>query len=68
VIEVNEVQFFQTKMGRQFFETTMPELVRQLHRMNDLLALGVELMEKNGMANDGGGTTGGATSTTGSKK
>lgn len=43
---MNEIQFFQTKIGRQFYEVTMPELVRQLHRMNDLLALGVELMEK----------------------
>jgi hypothetical protein len=51
---MNEFQFFQTKIGRQFYEVTMPELVRQLHRMNDLLALGIELMEKNGMAKDDG--------------
>ena len=43
---MNEVQFFQTKMGRQFFEVTMPELVRQIHRLNDMLALVVEMQEK----------------------
>ena len=31
------VQFFQTRMGRQFYEHTMPELVRQLERLNELL-------------------------------
>jgi hypothetical protein len=30
-------QFFQTAMGRTFYEKTMPELVRQLIRLNDLL-------------------------------
>lgn len=40
------VQFFETRIGRQYYEVTLPELVRQLHRLNDLLALGVEQMEK----------------------
>lgn len=31
------VQFFQTRMGRQFYEATMPELVKQLQRLNELL-------------------------------
>lgn len=31
------VEFFQTRMGRQFYEHTMPELVRQLARLNELL-------------------------------
>jgi len=43
---MSEVQFFQTKAGRQFFEVTMPELVRQITRLNDMLALAVELMEE----------------------
>lgn len=30
-------QFHQTRMGQRFFEHTMPELVRQLTRLNDLL-------------------------------
>jgi hypothetical protein len=29
-----EVQFFQTAMGRTFFEYTMPELVRELKKLN----------------------------------
>jgi len=32
-----DVQFFQTRMGQRFYEGTMPELVRQLTRLNDLL-------------------------------
>lgn len=44
------VQFFETRMGRQYYEVTLPELVRQLHRLNDLLALGVEQMEKQSRA------------------
>ena len=43
---MSEIQFYQTKMGRQFYEVTMPELVRQIHRLNDMLALAVELMEE----------------------
>lgn len=43
-------QFFETRIGRQYYEVTLPELVRQLHRLNDLLALGVEQMEKHGRA------------------
>ena len=31
------VEFFQTRMGRQFFDGTMPELVKQLTRLNELL-------------------------------
>ncbi|ABF89282.1 hypothetical protein MXAN_1886 [Myxococcus xanthus DK 1622] len=27
--------FFQTYMGQRFYETTMPQLVRQLGRLND---------------------------------
>jgi len=34
---MSEVQFFQTRMGQRFYESTMPELVRQLTRLNDLL-------------------------------
>lgn len=39
-------QFFETRTGRQYYEVTLPELVRQLTRLNDLIALGVEEMEK----------------------
>ena len=30
-------EFFQTRMGRTYFEHTVPELVRQLERLNDNL-------------------------------
>ena len=43
---MNDIQFFQTKMGRQFFDVTMPNLVREIHRLSDMLALAVEMMEK----------------------
>jgi hypothetical protein len=45
---MSDVQFYQTKAGRQYYEVTMPELVRQLHRLNDLLALAVEIADKQG--------------------
>ena len=43
---MSDVQFFQTKMGRTYYEATLPNLVREIHRLNDLLALAVELIEK----------------------
>jgi hypothetical protein len=43
---VSDVPFYQTKMGRQYYDVTMPELVRQLTRLNDMFALLVELLEK----------------------
>ena len=42
---MSEIQFFQTRMGKTYYEVTIPELVRQLTRLNDMLALAVELME-----------------------
>ena len=35
---MSEPKFFQTRMGQRFYEHTMPELVRQLERLNELLA------------------------------
>ena len=43
---MNETPFYMTKPGRQYYEVTMPELVGQLHRLNDILGLLVELVEK----------------------
>ncbi len=40
------VQFFQTRMGRQFYEHTVPELVRQLERLNRLLERLVVVQER----------------------
>ena len=30
-------EFFKTRMGQRFYEHTMPELVKQLQRLNELL-------------------------------
>ena len=43
---MSDIQFFHTKMGRQYYDVTLPNLVREIHRLNDMLALAVELMEK----------------------
>jgi hypothetical protein len=59
------VQFFETRMGRQYYEVTLPELVRQLHRLNDLLALGVEQMEKRNTERNDGSPNGPASTTSG---
>ena len=32
------VEFYQTRAGRTFYESTMPALVAELARLNDLLA------------------------------
>lgn len=32
------VEFFQTAMGRAFYERDVPALVRELSRLNDILA------------------------------
>jgi hypothetical protein len=34
---MSDVEFFQTRMGHDYYEHTMPELVRQLKRLNDTL-------------------------------
>lgn len=38
----NDIQFFQTRMGKTYYETTLPGILREIHRLNDLLALLVE--------------------------
>ena len=34
---MSETPFFKTRMGHRFYEHTVPELVRQLERLNELL-------------------------------
>ncbi len=34
---MNETPFFKTRMGHTYYEHTVPELVRQLARLNELL-------------------------------
>lgn len=41
-----DIQFFQTRMGQRFYESTLPELVRQITRLNDLLEQLVQRIEK----------------------
>ena len=49
---MSDVPFYLTKAGRQYYEVTMPELVRQLNRLNDLLALAIETADKKKDARD----------------
>ena len=46
------VEFFQTRMGRQFYENTMPELVRQIAKLNELLERLVATQERDGRRSD----------------
>ncbi len=39
---MNDIPFHQTRMGQRFFERTLPELVRQIERLNELLEKLVE--------------------------
>ncbi len=42
---MSEPKFFQTRMGQRFYEHSVPELVRQLERLNELLERSVERKE-----------------------
>ena len=46
------VQFFQTRSGRQFYEHTIPELVRQITRLNELLERLVAAQERDDRRSD----------------
>ena len=39
-------QFWKTRAGRTYYEVTLPNLIQQLSRLTDMLALVVELEEK----------------------
>ena len=39
---MNDVPFHATRMGQRFYERTLPELVRQIERLNELLEKVVE--------------------------
>ena len=50
---MSEPQFFQTRMGRTYYDHTLPEIARQLARMNELLQrLAEELERKDGRDGD----------------
>ena len=43
---MTETQFHQTRMGQRFYESTMPALVEQLARTNELLARFIEQLAR----------------------
>ena len=52
------VEFFQTRMGKTFYEHTMPELVRQLERLNEQMEKLVIELRHRGQHLDPGGNDG----------
>jgi len=56
---MSDVEFYQTRMGKEFYDRTMPDLVRQLTRLNDLLEVLLRERESLGHAPDesGGGAS-----------
>ncbi len=49
---MNDTPFFKTRMGHRFFEHTMPELVRQITRLNELLERLVERKDQGAVESD----------------
>ena len=45
---MNEMPFFKTRMGQVFYERTMPELVKQIARLNELLEQLVRQLDPTG--------------------
>ena len=43
---MNETPFFKTRMGQRFYEQTMPELVKQLGRLTEILERLVDRQEQ----------------------
>ena len=43
---MSEIPFFKTRMGQQFYDRTMPALVKQLERLNELLERLVDGQER----------------------
>ena len=42
---MSETPFFKTRMGQRYYERTMPELVEQISRLNELLERLVRRLE-----------------------
>ena len=40
------VEFYQTEMGKRFFNTTLPNLVKQMEKLNENLAVISQVNEK----------------------
>ncbi len=45
---MSEPKFFQTRMGHRFYEHTVPELVQQITKLNELLERLVATQERPG--------------------
>ncbi len=45
---MSETPFFRTRMGQAFYERTMPELVKQIARLNELLEQLVRQLDPTG--------------------
>ncbi len=45
---MSETPFFKTRMGQVFYERTMPELVKQIARLNELLEQLVRQLDPTG--------------------
>ena len=50
---MNDTPFFKTRMGHRFYEHTVPELVRQITRLNELLERLVAAQEQRQENDDG---------------
>ena len=50
---MSEPQFFQTRMGRTFYEHTVPELVKQLSRLSELLERIADRLDREERRDDG---------------
>ena len=51
---MSEPKFFQTRMGQRFYEHSVPELVRQLQRLNELLERLIAVQEPRRREDDDG--------------
>ena len=43
---MSETPFYKTRMGQQFYDRTMPAMVKQLERLNDILERLVDRQER----------------------
>ncbi len=54
---MSDTPFYNTRMGHRFFESTMPALVKQLERLNELLERLVDRLGGQSEADSGGSTS-----------
>ena len=54
---MSDTPFHQTAMGRDFYERTVPALVREISRLNDLLARLAERQAEHPVVEDSGRET-----------